>query len=435
MNILALCNQSEAIQIMKTIKCDKYFFICPIKIKQNQLPKNLKIGIDVWAYSHRSMKKGYYYPKMDWNKIDPLDEELIINLLECESQTMRMIERIKRLRPILYENRRKYYINNLRYWSHVLQNNKISIFYRCAPPHEGYDNVISHLCDYYNIPAFYGNPFHTHKGKYRYFARYVKDNFPNFYNTTVTNGENEIELIEPLADLLDIHWNKKKIPVLPTIIPRKKVKRQKILLIRNKKLLNYYNNKCVIPDLTKPYIYFPLHYQYEATTCPMGGPFVDQWMAIEILSRLGIQIYVKEHPRISKNRDMNYYIRLLKMPNVNFISIKSNNYSLIDNSIAVATITGTAGWEAILRGKPSFIFGNIFYQYAPGVYKINGMKTAMQAYNEVKYFKANKKEIELFLKKLQYYLFKHTTNDIIAALKENIININNSEDRKIFIKE
>ena len=123
------------------------------------------------------------------------------------------------------------------------------------------------------------------------------------------------------------------------------------------------------------------------------------------------------------------------MPNVNFISMKSNNYSLIDNSIAVATITGTAGWEAILRGKPSFIFGNIFYQYAPGVYKINGMKTAIQAYNEVKYFKANKKEIELFLKKLQYYLFKHTTNDIIAALKENIININNSEDRKIFIKE
>lgn len=426
MNILALCNQSEAIQIMKTIKADKYLFICPIKLDQKQLPNNLKIGVNVWAYSHRSMRKGRYFPKMVWKNITPLPGKLVEDMALCESQTMRMIERIKRLRPSLYENRKNYYYNNLRYWNHILTTFKIDVFYRCAPPHEGYDNVISHLCKYYNIAAFYGNPFHTNQGMYRYFAREVKNNFPNFenelnFNQTVNYNDGNIDLIEPLRDLLENHWNKERPKVSPTIIPRKKIKTQKTLLRTQSELLKLYNSKCSIPNLTIPYIYFPLHYQYEATTAPMGGPFVDQYLAVEILSRLGITIYVKEHPRISKNRNVDYYKRLLAMPNVKLISQKSDNYSLIDNSFAVANITGTAGWEALLRGKPSIIFGSIHYQYCYGCYYVDDVESAKKAIESIKTeFKPNKYQLELYLKTLERYLFKHTTIDIISALKGEI---------------
>ena len=32
----------------------------------------------------------------------------------------------------------------------------------------------------------------------------------------------------------------------------------------------------------------------------------------------------------------------------------------------MATITGTAGWEALFLGKPSIVFGRAFYRDAPG---------------------------------------------------------------------
>ena len=47
MNILTLCNQSEAIEIMKKIKADKYLLICPKKIRRAQIPKHLTLGVNV----------------------------------------------------------------------------------------------------------------------------------------------------------------------------------------------------------------------------------------------------------------------------------------------------------------------------------------------------------------------------------------------------
>ena len=43
---------------------------------------------------------------------------------------------------------------------------------------------------------------------------------------------------------------------------------------------------------------------------------------------------------------------------------------LIEKAYAVTTLTGTAGWEAMLLRKPVFIGGNIFFDNAPGVVKV-----------------------------------------------------------------
>ena len=41
--------------------------------------------------------------------------------------------------------------------------------------------------------------------------------------------------------------------------------------------------------------------------------------------------------------------------------------SLIENSSAVATLTGSSAWQAYLMGKPTIVFGNIIFKYAPSV--------------------------------------------------------------------
>lgn len=421
--ILTICNQSTALEMIKQKIADKYIFICARKIKQHQLPSGYTVGKDVIAYSHLSLKRGKYFPKMDWTKVQPLDSNLILQMRECEVVTMRMVERIPCIRKT-YETRKKYYYENLRYWAHVLKAQKVDFFYRCAPPHEGYDNVISGLCDIFDIPALYFNPFHPGKA---YFSRFVYDQMPFLESEYLLNLHNDkilnINLSPEIDSFFNEHLSLKNPSKMPTVIPRKKVKTQRTLLKRNAPLLKYIDTKAVIPELRKlrnNYIYIPLQYQYEATTCPMGGPFVDQILMIEILSRLGIKIYVKEHPRISKNRSMDYYIKIAGLRNVQFVKRNTNNYDLIDNCLCVASVTGTAGWEAILRRKQALVFGSIYHGYAPGGYFVRNLKDCQNAINEIKKFKFDEYKLKVFLFTLEKHLFNHNVLDITKALKRNI---------------
>jgi hypothetical protein len=404
LNILALCNKETAIEITRQIPADSYVFITNRKVKVKGKIKA--------AYHHNGLKKGRYFPKINWNDIKPLPEYVIEKMAYAETETIKMLERIKRIRPSNYENRENYYFKYLRWWNHLLDKYKPDIFYRSAPPHEGYDNIIYHLCKLKGIKTLCFNPFHP---RMAYFARSIRDPFPNF---KIGNDE---PLSKDLEWLLETH-GEKIVPKSgrPVIIPKKKLKTQRTLLKRHKGLLKHYSKLCVKPDLSKPYIYFPLHFQYEATTSSMGGIFRNQLLAIDILSNLGIQIYVKEHPRMSKNRNLNYYNHIHNTKNVNLISIKANHYSLIDNSLAVSTITGTAGLEALLRLKPCLVFGYIYYMYHKNAYKITDVDTAIDAIGDIRTNKVTKEYNEQFLKALQPYLFKHTIKDIVKALKEEI---------------
>ena len=60
----------------------------------------------------------------------------------------------------------------------------------------------------------------------------------------------------------------------------------------------------------------------------------------------------------------------------------TDNVTLIDNSQAVATITGTSGWEAALRRKPALVFGHAWYRDCPGVYRVNSVDSCQEAIGE-----------------------------------------------------
>lgn len=440
LNILALVNVGTAVQMMKNIKASKYIFITAKKVSQSQCPKGYTIGKNVFCYSHRSLKRGRYFPKMNWQKVQPLASSLIEKMYRYEVETMKMVERIPCVK-ISYDTRKNYYMNNLRYWTHVLKAHNINCFYRCAPPHEGYDHVIYGLCQIFNIPVWLFGPFHPAMA---YFSRSIKNPFPEFIDKFNMNKIQFKSYLQPetiteapilnqdLKRLLDDHWNKKRPGIMPVVIPAKKRRTQKTLLSRHKSLLLWYKQNCVKPNFTKEFIYVPLHFQFEATTCPMGGPFVDQLLMIELLARLGIQIYVKEHARMSKNRNLAFYKKINGLKYVNLISQKEDNYKLIDHCLCVANVTGTAGWESILRGKQTLLFGNIFHQYAPGCYQVSSLEEIKKAIENIRKFKPCKKELEVFLFTLQQYLFKHNIASITAALKKELENQLNKKENSIF---
>lgn len=124
-------------------------------------------------------------------------------------------------------------------------------------------------------------------------------------------------------------------------------------------------------DLTVDFVYFPLHLQPELTTTGMGGAFSDQLDAIEVLSEMmppGWKVYVKENPKQGfEQRGAEFFNRIRSLANVEYLSKEVNTYALMEHSRFVATITGTAGWEAITGGKPALVFGLAWYAQMPGV--------------------------------------------------------------------
>lgn len=156
-----------------------------------------------------------------------------------------------------------------------------------------------------------------------------------------------------------------------------------------------YNKVQITPDLSKKFIYLPLHYQPERTSCPQGGLFVDQVLAAELLSSALPKdwvIYVKEHPiqwltrglKFNTFRYQGYYKKLAALKNVKVIPIETDTYELLNKSQAIATITGTVGREAMMRLKPTIVFGYAWYKECPGVYKVDDHESCQQALNEIK---------------------------------------------------
>jgi hypothetical protein len=122
-----------------------------------------------------------------------------------------------------------------------------------------------------------------------------------------------------------------------------------------------------------PYIYFPLHLQPELTTSALGDIFADQMLALERLSSLlpnGWKILLKENPKqTSCQRGELFFQRLGTLHNVALVPTSADTFELISKSKFVATITGTAGWEAIKGGKPALVFGRPWYLTLAGVFR------------------------------------------------------------------
>jgi hypothetical protein len=129
--------------------------------------------------------------------------------------------------------------------------------------------------------------------------------------------------------------------------------------------------------LTQPpesgrYVFFAMHLQPERTTCPQGGVFDDQLYAIETLAKAlpdDCRLYVKEHPRqfwptslkSRHYRDKDFYTRLSNIPKVRLLPLETPTATMIAGALATATITGSAGWESLLAGKPCLVFGVPWY--------------------------------------------------------------------------
>ena len=366
---------------------------------------------------------------LDPEKLIPLDEELICAMRNCEAVALDMMSRMERYKNYCYGERKELYLSHLRVWNHIIEQKKIDLLISSNVPHLVHDYIAYELCLLKKIPTIILKQSQVHgsflifenweklnpeiKTKYSHYLRQkeikLSENFNRHYLVQTGKGDATPFYMKKTSRVRRLSaWLKSLIE------EREWGRRLKFgtgefltalkIALKTRLLMRYLEKVSVEPDFNKKYIYLPLHLQPEMTTSPCADAFVDQYLIIDLLSSVlpkGYLIYVKENPKqTSLLRSRRYYDRIIKHQNVRIVSRKTNTYDLIAHCQAVATATGTAGWEALFRGKPVIMFGHNFYQYAPGVCQVESLEDAKAAIDFIKEAKnqPTDKQMKAFLK-------------------------------------
>ena len=154
-----------------------------------------------------------------------------------------------------------------------------------------------------------------------------------------------------------------------------------------------YKSLCTEPNLDSPFVFFALHYQPERTSCPEGGRYYNQYLAAALLASAipeGWSLVIKEHPNQfdyhftgEQCRWRDYYDDFLRLPNVSLVRPDYPAQDLLTRCKAVATITGTIGWEALARGKPALYFGLAWYGVCRSAYRIRSVADVEDALTKI----------------------------------------------------
>lgn len=410
-----------------------------------------------------SLLRAGKYPDVDWADIISLDEDLIEKMQPCESVFMTMISRYAQPNDLSYKERTRQYIAHLRYWNHVLETQKIDVFFANNMPHQCYDWVIYCLCKEKGISTFYLDRFAVLD---RVFLTKDWENpgedlqkyFSHLKNTH-KESEEDISMPKMYEDYLQAPLKQENTKTLWytswDLDRQQKQLHRKSFFIKwsgvaitllwkapgnfikaifspafwerkwgQHKTFHMYDQNTQEPDLSKPYIYYPLHYEPEAMLCPLSGAFADQTLSAQLLAwhlPKNVSIYVKEHPRQGElHRSRSFYQAFLDIPSVKLVPRDYDTFTLIRNAKAIATGVGTAGLEGLFCKKPVLMFGHFFYQYISGVYPIRTHDDCREAIHEI--FQEGKQpslsEVRCFLKAVaesgETYLGPQTHTDNLS---------------------
>jgi hypothetical protein len=209
----------------------------------------------------------------------------------------------------------------------------------------------------------------------------------------------------------------------------------------------------IIPD--SKFIYFAAPAQPEATTLPSALEQRRVFVALRMLKEAlpdDVRILFKENPVIftlknpyisgADNSKHNYYESILEIGKIDFIDSNINTLEIIESSIGVAAINGTAPIEAVIKNKPAITLSTNWYDDIDGVFKcksVNDMKEAIEAMLMPKKITTNissipfNKDILIEINKEKHTPYEYDENiqDKIPFMFDSALELfNNLDERK-----
>ena len=131
-------------------------------------------------------------------------------------------------------------------------------------------------------------------------------------------------------------------------------------------------------DKNIPFVFFPMSTEPESTLL-LANPFHTNQLEIitQIVKSLpvGYQLYVKDHPlqQTRSWRNISYYKKILKLPNVKLIHPSIGPIEIIKQSSLVISVVSTASLEAAFYNKPSIVFSDVLFDHLSSVFRVKNI--------------------------------------------------------------
>ena len=109
---------------------------------------------------------------------------------------------------------------------------------------------------------------------------------------------------------------------------------------------------------TRSFAVYPLHVDPESSTTVQSPLHTDQLGIIEAIAKglpNGMPLLVKEHLPMLGRRPPGFYARLRRLPGVELCSPFEQGAALVREATLTTVISSTAGWEAIVLGRPTLV--------------------------------------------------------------------------------
>jgi len=162
-------------------------------------------------------------------------------------------------------------------------------------------------------------------------------------------------------------------------------------------------------DLTNyDFVYVPLHMEPERALAGFSPEFNNSMEMIAWISKClpaDTLLVIKEQPHSYGIRSKHYYDNFRRIGNVVLAYPETSSWEWIKNSNLVATITGTAGIEAVYSKKPVISFGKYqLINHLPTVRYASNYETTKEAIKELMNLKENDSLFNVSMGALQHAL-------------------------------
>lgn len=388
---------------------------------------------------------------VDFNDLIPLSREILEAMRPYEATALQMLVRNFERDVYTFDEAKQLYLKHLRFWNHIFVTEQINMVCFNNIPHHCHDYVIYSLAKIYHtgmaVCADTSIPPRLATGKdlehlwQAPYERYLElkdsddvelpEDLEHYYQALLYSNENldksavhrgmsrehHIQVrratfeeyfnrehrfkrrkhLIKLALTEDFKKNMEKLQEEHAICKRAAMK------LHTMRGIDYYNSLTSEPVPGERYLIYFLHLQPEATTLPQGGVFVEQELMIQILAkaaeRFGIKVYVKEH-FVQPCRNKSFYDGLAKLRNVRLIHSDRDSKELAKNCVATASCNGTILLESIFNGKPTFIFGEVCFEKAPGVFRIGSAEECEAVLEQIESesFSIDQSQVRAYLK-------------------------------------
>lgn len=344
-----------------------------------------------------SVRGFYSYP--------PVDEVIIRELSQYEGSIIKMMDGYFPLVEA-YEERKRIYYDALRLFNGIICANNIDCFIEFGIPHEIFSYIIYCICKVRGIKTIC--TYRLTSLRYSYYLYDINDHFLghnessgatlddlnddfrlDYKKYTQQNGNVGLYYMHDTSIRSRMEVFRKRFRQFRRYENKAEITRDVIKgAIRKRRINRTINRIAGEVDYTAKYIYFPLQYQPEGTTSPMGGVYVSQELIIQMLSFCvpdDVFVYIKAHPNANYRGpiDGEWWERISKLRNVIVVPTGVSTKELEDNCIACTTCTGTVAYECLYKRKPSLLFGQFVYNAMPGAYSIKSTEDCKNAIESI----------------------------------------------------